>query len=238
MGYAFTYAIGFQTKAFFLSWNWKGIGPGYSIDDSGIGIFGSTQAGNVHINALTMNYLPIYFHYDHTTAVFPAFRIPCSSRFSSRSSCSFTSCTYSNLLAEATAGGPIQLSPPLVEIQQWWIRTWAITWFSNRVLNPLSLLLQPLPLSLLLGIRTISDRRSWTERYVGSLATDTFFLIMTKATTVEADRWETLVLNTLNLPSIPRHGVKDNCNSSKLTLRRIVIDTHQTSAMNLRRALV
>jgi len=52
-----------------------------------------------------MIYLPIYFNYDHTTAVFPVFRIPCSSRFSSRSSSSFTSCTYSNLLAEATAGG-------------------------------------------------------------------------------------------------------------------------------------
>ncbi|DAD49311.1 TPA_asm: hypothetical protein HUJ06_032032 [Nelumbo nucifera] len=35
----------------------------------------------------------------------PRASIRCSSRFSSRSSCSFTSCTYSNWLAEATAGG-------------------------------------------------------------------------------------------------------------------------------------
>ncbi|GAB2301971.1 hypothetical protein Dimus_035995 [Dionaea muscipula] len=35
----------------------------------------------------------------------PRASICCSSRFSSRSSCSFTSCTYFNWLAEATAGG-------------------------------------------------------------------------------------------------------------------------------------
>lgn len=46
----------------------------------------------------------------------PRASIRCSSRFSSRSSCSFTSCTYSNWLAEATAGVPKKLSLPLVEL--------------------------------------------------------------------------------------------------------------------------
>lgn len=61
MGYAFIYAIGLKTKASHL-WSGKGIGfgsigPGYSIDDSGIGssmIYGSTQAGNVDLNPEAM----------------------------------------------------------------------------------------------------------------------------------------------------------------------------------------
>lgn len=124
-------------------------------------------------------HLAIYFNYDHTTAVFPPFRIPCSSRFSSRSSCSFTSCTYSNLLAEATAGGAYPTvsaaggNPTMMDSD-----------VSEGKLGYLVLKsgIEPSlpPAATFASISTSGSRsgdtnyirRSWTERYVGLRRTE------------------------------------------------------------------
>lgn len=54
------------------------IGPGYSIDDSGIGIYGSTQAGNVDLNPEAMVWQWILHLPILTIAVFPPFLEPAS----------------------------------------------------------------------------------------------------------------------------------------------------------------
>lgn len=54
------------------------IGPGYSIDNSGIGISGSTQAGNVDLNPEAMVWQWIIHPPIWTIAVFPPFLKPAS----------------------------------------------------------------------------------------------------------------------------------------------------------------
>lgn len=107
MGYAFTYAIGFQTKASLVC-KWKRNRlwihrPWIFYRELRNRDFwfnpGRQRRSKSRGYGLTMNYSSTDLNYCGFPSV-PKASIRCSSRFSSRSSCSFTSCTYSNWLAE------------------------------------------------------------------------------------------------------------------------------------------
>lgn len=147
MGYAFTYAIGLKTKASLVcKWkrNWLWIHRPWIFYRWLRNRFfndlcfnpGRQRRSKSRGYGLTMNSSSTDLNYCGFTSV-PRTSIRCSSRFSSRSSCSFISCTYSNWLAEERG----YLSNCLcrwwnwISIQQWWVRTWAkgsvVLWFNG-----------------------------------------------------------------------------------------------------------